>query len=100
MRFGAPLGGSLGIALSDQPRNAGPTLHADALDGCPIECRVQLGAANVDIFTVAALAVGDIVRLETKVGGSATLNLGPDPIAAGEGGVLGDRTAFKVHQLI
>ena len=98
--LGAPLDTRVGIVLHREPEHAGPTLLPAALDDCPIECGVRLGAAHVDIFTIAGLAIGDVIRLEAKVGGCATLNLGPDPIAAGEGGVLGDRTAFKVHQVL
>lgn len=101
LRLGVPLDVVVGVVFHEHDRApATPALAPRVLEDCPIECRVRLGAANVDIFTVARFAVGDLVRLETKVGAYATLNLGPEPIAAGEGGVLGDRTAFKVHHLI
>ena len=100
IRLGAPIGASLGIAMSEPVAAAGKRLSQNAIDECPIECSVRLGVAPVDIFTIAALAIGDVLRIETKVGPSATLNLGAEVIAAGEGGVVGDRNAFKVHELI
>jgi flagellar motor switch/type III secretory pathway protein FliN len=99
VRLSAPVDASLGIVLDEPAPNVGDVLSPAALDDCPIECSVRLGVAAVDIFTISALAVGDVVRLESKVGASATLNLGADVIASGEGGVLGERGAFKVHHL-
>lgn len=100
LRLGVPLGAAIGIVFHEHAREPAPTLGPTVLEDCAIECWVRLGTADVDIFTVAGFAVGDLVRLEAKVGAFATLNLGAEPIAAGEGGVLGDRTAFKVHELI
>ncbi|MGH7659509.1 MAG: FliM/FliN family flagellar motor switch protein [Vulcanimicrobiaceae bacterium] len=101
LRLGVPADATLAIALGAPRHPAERTfLHAELLETCPIECSVRLGTGNVDIFTVAGLAVGDVVPLETKVGAFATLNLGLETVAAGEGGILGDRTAFKVHELI
>ena len=98
LRLGPPADATLGIAVGARQQVTERTfLHADILEECPIECWVRLGEGNVDIFTFAGLAVGDIVPLETKVGAFATLNLGAETIAAGEGGIVGDRTAFKVH---
>lgn len=101
LRLGPPADATLGIAAG-APRQPAERafLHAELLEECPIECWVRLGSGNVDIFTFAGLAVGDVVPLETKVGAFATLNLGAETIAAGEGGIFGDRTAFKVHELI
>lgn len=101
LRLGTPADATLGIALGPLQQVAERAfLHAEILEDCPIECWVRLGTGNVDIFTFAGLAVGDIVPLVTKVGAFATLNLGAETIAAGEGGILGDRAAFKVHELI
>ena len=101
LRLGSPLHVVVGVVFHERERTpASPTLGPQVLEECPVECRVRLGTATVDIFTVAGFAIGDLVRLETKVGAFATLNLGPEPIAAGEGGVLGNSTAFKVHNLI
>jgi flagellar motor switch protein FliM/N len=98
LRLGPPADATLGIALGALQQVGERTfLHAEVLEECPLECWVRLGAGNVDIFTFAGLTIGDIVPLETKVGAFATLNLGAETIAAGEGGILGDRTAFKVH---
>lgn len=101
LRFGPPADSAVGIALAAPLQAAERAfLHADLLDECPVECWVRLGSGAVNIFTFASLGVGDVVQLETKVGAYATLNLGAEAIAAGEGGILGDRTAFKVHELI
>ena len=100
LRLREPLGVTIGVAVCEPQGVPGPRLAPNALDACPIECTVHLGVATADIFTIADLAVGNVVRLETKVGPSATLNLGPDPIAAGEGGVLGERCAFRVNELL
>jgi flagellar motor switch/type III secretory pathway protein FliN len=100
LRVASSLGVVIGIAVNEKPPQIGPTIAAESLEDCQIECSAQLGVAGLDIFTIARLTPGDVLPLETKVGPQATLNAGPDPIAAGEGGVLGDRSAFKVHQLI
>jgi flagellar motor switch/type III secretory pathway protein FliN len=101
LRFGPSPGATVGVALGASPEPANRSfVHANLLEACPIECRVRLGNGNVDIFTLAGLRIGDIVPLEAKVGAFATLNVGAETIAAGEGGIFGDRTAFKVHELI
>ncbi|MGA3037378.1 MAG: FliM/FliN family flagellar motor C-terminal domain-containing protein [Vulcanimicrobiaceae bacterium] len=100
LRIASPLGVVIGIAVDEKPPQIGPTIAAESLEDCPIECSARLSVAGLDIFTFARLTPGDVLPLETKVGPQATLNAGPDPIAAGEGGVLGDRSAFKVHELI
>jgi len=100
LRFAAPLSAVIGVAFSEKAPQIGPAIAAEVLEDCPIECSVRLGVAALNIFTIAGLTAGDVIPLETKVGLDATLNVGPDPIAAGEGGVLGDRSAFKVRDLI
>lgn len=100
LRMAAPINALIGIAADEKLPAGGPTLAPEDLADCLIDCSVQLRAVAVDIFTIAGLTPGDVVPLETKVGPYATLNVGPDPIAAGEGGVLGDRSAFKVYELI
>lgn len=100
LRIASPLDVVLGIAALEKAPQIGQTIAAEDLEDCPIECSVQLAAVTCDIFTIAGLTPGDVIPLETKVGPYATLNAGPDPIAAGEGGVLGARSAFKVHMLI
>lgn len=100
LRIRSPFVASLGIATNEPAAQIGSSFSPHALDDCPIECSARLGVGAVDIFTIASLSVGDILPLEAKVGSPATLNLGPNVIAAGEGGVLGDKTAFKIHELI
>ena len=100
LRLGPPLDAVIGIAVNEKLPKIGPNIALEALENCSIECSAQLAVAAFDIFTIAGLTPGDVVPLETKVGPYATLNVGPDPIAAGEGGVLGDRSAFKVYELI
>ena len=100
LRFGTPLDVAIGFAVREKPVRVGPTIAPGVLEECPLECSAQVVVDVFDIFTIAGLAPGDVLPLRTKVGPYATLNVGPDPIAAGEGGVLGDRTAFKVHELI
>jgi hypothetical protein len=102
LRIASPLDAVIGVAVAVDKKapQIGPTIAAEDLEDCPIECSVQLALAAFNIFTIAGLTPGDVIPLETKVGPYATLNAGPDPIAAGEGGVLGARSAFKVHELI
>ncbi len=100
LRIASPLDAVIGLAASEKAPEIGPKIAAEDLEDCPIECSVQLAVAACNIFTIAGLTPGDVIPLETKVGPYATLNAGPDPIAAGEGGVLGTRSAFKVHVLI
>jgi hypothetical protein len=100
LRFGSPLDVVVGVALREMGTKMGPTISPDVLADCPVECSVQLPVAVFNIFTIAGLTPGDVLPLGTKVGPYATLNVGRDPIAAGLGGALGDRTAFKVHELI
>jgi hypothetical protein len=100
LRLGSPLDVVIGVAVRENGPKMGPTISPDVLADCPVECSVQLPVAVFNIFTIAGLTPGDVLPLETKVGPYATLNVGRDPIAAGLGGALGDRTAFKVHELI
>ena len=91
---------SLGLGFDADPEPAqGPTLAPSSLERCPLDCWARLGTATVDFLTLASLSVGTVLRLDAKVGPSATLNLGPNPIASGEGGVLGARAAFLVHDV-
>lgn len=99
LRLREPLEATVGIATCEPAPKVGPSLSERALEDCPLECSVHLGVGAVDIFTIAGLGIGDIVPLDAKVGESATLNLGQNVIAAGEGGVLGDRSAFRVHHI-
>ncbi|MBV8600171.1 MAG: FliM/FliN family flagellar motor switch protein [Candidatus Eremiobacteraeota bacterium] len=101
MRVGGEAGSfSFGLGFDEDPEPpTGPTLDAAALEGCPLDCSALLGTATVEIAEFAALSLGAVLRLDTKVGPSATLKLGPNPIASGEGGVLGARAAFLVHDV-
>jgi hypothetical protein len=100
LRLPSPLDAVIGIAVSENVSKIGPTIGFEVLEDCSIECSAQLSLAAFNIFTIAGLTPGDVIPQDTKVGPYATLNVGRDPIAAGEGGVLGDRSAFKVHELI
>jgi flagellar motor switch/type III secretory pathway protein FliN len=100
VRIAAPLEIALGIGVAAEPPPViGRALPPGALSECYLECSARLGTATLDIFTLSTLAIGDVLRLDAKVGPSATLNLDGNPIAAGEGGVLGGRSAFMVHDV-
>jgi len=100
MRIGAPLGVSLGLGIAREPAPLpGPRLRPEVLEGCKVECSARLGVVTLAAGALVDLCVGDLLPLDTKVAPSATLNVGAHPVAAGEGGILGDRTAFLVRDV-
>jgi flagellar motor switch/type III secretory pathway protein FliN len=100
IRIVAPIDAAIGIGLGPAaPHTGGRFLSPAALEECALDCSARLGVATVDFFTLARLGIGDVLRLDAKVGPSATLNLGSNPIALGEGGISAGHTAFLVHKL-
>ena len=101
LRFRAPFEAGIGIGFSREPPpavDAGARLELRHLGGCPLECSARIGSATFDARRMVALRVGDVVWLP-KVAAKATLNVGDQVIATGEGGVVGDRHAFLVREV-
>jgi len=97
VRFGAPLDAVIGLGVARDPeRPVGPRLAPVALEGCPLECSARLGTVKIAALDLMALGIGDVLRLSSQGPSSATLNVGSNPIASGEGGVVGDLLAFMV----
>jgi hypothetical protein len=95
------IGGSL---PPDAP--PGPFLGARALGGVPVDVYVEIASGSLLAREVGALAVGDLVRMATKVRDSAMLKVADETIAYGEyGEIEGERgcaarPAFLIRETV
>jgi flagellar motor switch/type III secretory pathway protein FliN len=98
VRLRAPLAASLGVGIVRDLPDAGPgePFAPHLLARVPLEVRAELGRGTLDAGTLARLEPGDVVRLRTKVGSTATLKIGKTPLAVGACGFVGTRPAFRV----
>ena len=100
VRLGAPLGAAIGLGIACDPKSPpGPKLAPAALDGCVLECSARLEAATIQAMKLITLGIGDVLQLSSQGGPAATLNVDLNPIATGEGGIVGDLLAFMVHDV-
>lgn len=100
IRIHAPIAITLGIGLVRDLPDPGPsgTLPPALLAALPVDVRAEFASGTIDARGLLALRVGDVVRMDTKVGSAASLNLGPQLIARGVCGVLAAHHAFQVHE--
>ena len=101
VRMQAPITISLGVGIVRDLPDPGPsgTLRANALNGVPLEIRAEFASGTIDSSAFLGLRVGDLVRMDTKVGSVGALNCAGQRIAAGACGSIASRNAFVVHDV-
>ena len=102
LRVHAPVPLTLGVGIVRALPEPAPsaTLVPRALDPVAVEARAVFAEGTLDVSAFAALRPGQVVKLETKVGALASLNLGAQRLATGVPGIVASRTAFLVHDVI
>ncbi len=101
LRVRAPIELTLGVGIVrelPEPRPPG-SLSPAALDGVGLEVRAVFAEGLIDAADFVTLRPGDVVKLDTKVGALASLNLGSGRLATGVAGVVSSRTAFLCRDL-
>jgi hypothetical protein len=101
LRVSAPLRLTLGVAIVRDLPDPGPSgaLAPAALEPVALEARAVFAEGTIDAAAFVALRPGDVVKLETKVGAPASLNVAARPLATGVPGLVGARSAFLVRDV-
>ncbi len=101
LRVRTPIELTLGVGIVRALPEAGPpgTLSPAALDEVGLEVRAVFAEGLIDAADFVTLRPGDVVKLNTKVGALASLNLGPRRLAMGVAGAVSSRTAFLCRDL-
>ena len=101
LRVRAPLALTLGIGIvRDLPQPAPvASLPPRALEPVSVDLRAVFAEGILDAAEFVELRPGSVVKLETKVGTPASLNLGAGRLATGVAGIVASRTAFLVHDV-
>lgn len=97
MRIGPPVDAILGIGLTHEPADhaSGPKLSAEHILGVICDVRAEIARGSISAARLTELAPGDVVRMDTKVGGDAVLKVAELVIARGRGGVVVDEDAVS-----
>ena len=101
LRIRSPIELTVGVGVVQpvsEPR-AAERLRLAALDGVGLEVRAVFAEGLIDAADFVSLRPGDLVKLDTKVGALASLNLGSGRLAMGVAGVVSSRTAFLCRDL-
>jgi len=101
LRVRAPVALTLGIGIVRDLPDPGPSgaIPAFALDSVAVEARAIFADGTIDAVEFVRLKPGDVVKLRTKVGAPASLNVGGRRLATGVPGVVASHTAFLVHDV-
>lgn len=101
LRVHAPLPLTLGIAIVRDLPDPGPAalLAPRTLEALTVDVRAVFAEGILDAAGFVELRPGSVVRLETKVGALASLNLGAGRLATGVAGVVASHSAFLVHDV-
>lgn len=101
VRVRAPVALTLGIGVVRELPDPEPAalLARRSLEECTMDLRAVFAEGILDAAGFVELRPGSVVRLETKVGAPASLNLGTGRLATGAAGVVGSHTAFLVHDV-
>ena len=101
LRVRTPIELTLGIGIVRGLPEAAPagTLSPAALDEVGLEVRAIFAEGMIDAADFVTIQPGDVVKLDTKVGAFASLNVGPRRLATGVAGVVSSRTAFLCRDL-
>lgn len=96
LRVRTPIELTLGVGIVRRLPEAGPsgTLSPAALAEVALEVRAVFAEGLIDAADFVTIRPGDVVKLDTKVGALASLNLGSGRLATGVAGVVSSRTAF------
>ena len=97
LRIGPPIDAILGIGLTREPPDdvSGPKLLAEQLLGVRCDVRAEIARGSISAARLTELAPGDVVVMDTKVGGEAVLKVAELVIARGRGGVVVDEDAVS-----
>jgi hypothetical protein len=101
LRVRSPIELTLGVAIVRAvPEGAPPgTLPPAALDEVALEVRAVFAEGMIDATDFVTIRPGDVVKLDTKVGALASLNVGPRRLATGVAGAVSSRSAFLCRDL-
>jgi hypothetical protein len=101
LRVRSPLPLTLGIGIVRDLPDTGPAalLVPRSLDAVTVDLRAVFAEGILDAAGFVELRPGSVVKLETKVGAPASLNLGAGRLATGVAGVVASHTAFLVHDV-
>ena len=101
VRVHAPVRLTLGVGIARDLPDPGSSgaLAVGALDGVPVEARAVFAEGTISTTSFVGLQPGDVVKLDTKVGDPACLNLAGRRLAYGVAGVVASRSAFLVHDV-
>jgi len=102
VRVAAPVPLLLGVGIVRELPDPGPSgaLTADALASVTVEARIEFARGSLDAADFVKIRPGSIVKLDTKVGAPACLNIEGRRCAFGEPGNLGVRAAFLVNSVV
>jgi hypothetical protein len=98
VRVHAPIELTLGIGIVRDLPDPGPagSLPAGVLDAVALELRAVFAEGTIDTAAFVRIRPGDIVKLNTKVGAPAFLNVAGHRVATGAAGVIASRSAVCV----
>ncbi|HTD37921.1 MAG TPA: FliM/FliN family flagellar motor C-terminal domain-containing protein [Candidatus Limnocylindrales bacterium] len=101
LRVHAPLALTLGIGVVRELPDPAPAgaIGPHALGSVTVEARAVFAEGTLDAASFVKIRPGAVVKLDTKVGAPASLNLGGRRLATGVPGVVASRTAFLVHDV-
>jgi len=100
IRVQAPITITLGVGIVRDLPEPGPsgTFSPLMLSSVRVDVRAEFATGTIDARRLLGLRVGEVVKLDTKVGSSACLNLGSQRIARGTAGIRAAHHAFQVQE--
>lgn len=101
LRVHAPIPLTMGVGIVRELPDPGPSgaLPANALETVDLELRAVFAEGTINAVDFVTMRPGDIVPLDTKVGGVASLNVEGRPFASGVAGMFASRAAFFVRDV-
>lgn len=101
LRVRLPIELTLGVGIVRPVPDAAPsgTLPAAALAEVALEVRAVFAEGMIDAADFVTMRPGDVVKLDTKVGALAFLNVGPRRLATGVPGAHASRNAVLCRDL-
>ncbi|HEY4441824.1 MAG TPA: FliM/FliN family flagellar motor C-terminal domain-containing protein [Candidatus Elarobacter sp.] len=101
VRVSAPIALTLGVGIvRDLPAPApAARLTSAHLADVGLEVHAEFAEGTIDAAAFFALAPGTLVRLDTKVGGPASLKVAGNRVASGIPGVVASRNAIRLHDV-
>ena len=101
LRVHQPITLTMGIGIVRELPAAVPpgTLAPASLEAVTVEARAVFAEGTIDAAAFVQLRPGTVVKLDTKVGSPASLNLDGNRLAVGTPGAVASRAAFLVRDL-